>query len=104
MAVPPETSDRRCKDVPREPGALAESNGRLHILAPELGNCYEESAMPAATRKNQERIIANERKILRNQIRLVRILDNQNKILWNLQAMLKNQKKILANQTRILAK
>jgi hypothetical protein len=54
----------------------------------------EERTMAGATRKNQDRIIANERKIL----------DNQNRILRDLEAMLKNQKKILANQSRILAK
>src|SRR6266550_7394019 len=62
------------------------------------------AAMPVATRKNQERIIANEKRILRNQHRLLRILDNEKRILQNLQAMLKNQKKILANQSRILAR
>jgi hypothetical protein len=60
--------------------------------------------MAAATRKNQERIIANEKKILGNQGRLVRILDNQSRILRDLHAMLKNQKKILVNQSKILAK
>jgi hypothetical protein len=64
----------------------------------------EEQTMAAATRKNQDRIIANERRILRNQARLVQILDNQDRILRDLEAMLKNQKKILANQSRILAK
>ena len=49
--------------------------------------------MATATRKNQDRIIANERKILRNQARLVRILDNQDKILRDLEAMLKTRRR-----------
>jgi hypothetical protein len=53
--------------------------------------------MPAATLRNQERIIAHEKKILRNQGRLGTIIRNQHDIIRNQQAIIKNQKKILAS-------
>jgi hypothetical protein len=74
-------------------GHTLRTAGRVRIMS-SVKLHPEEQTMSAATRKNQDRIIANEKKIL----------DNQNRILRDLEAMLKNQKKILANQSRILAK
>ncbi len=82
------------------PIVLPRHRGRCNVSA----IATKAQPMTGATRRNQERIIANERKILRNQDRLVGILANQDKILRDLQAMLRNQKKILANQSKILAK